>query len=440
MYSNEIWVLYFHVAAPARALPGNRRELRRFYQNPAADDIYVLWIKDPQHAPWEYGQRDLEQLLPNPQTLIEDKDGTLYYVSADSIAASIYAAAQELGAPAIAAVYDVYVDDDRLIYVKEPCVTADTAADFWLHLYPTNRDDLDVWRYDYGFNELGFEFDRQGRRFGAVCVASIPYPGYDLARIRTGQRAAAGNIWAGAAHFQQSDIQQAQLEALAARQPVADDHFAIYRLDDKLAYLKEPCAAGDTAAPFYLHIVPAYRSDLPAAQREYGYDNRDFAFDANGWSFDGKCLATVELPEYDIALISTGQYTDAGRLWESEVSNVGELYDALRMLDGPAVAAVYDLYIDDGRLIYLKESCAAADTAAPFHLHIVPANVADLPAAAQEYGFENRDFIFSHHGWAGAEKCVAVVELPDYDIAWIRTGQYTDAGRLWESEFAVGSP
>lgn len=48
-----------------------------------------------------------------------------------------------------------------------------------------------------------------------------------------------------------------------------------------------------------------------------------------------------------------------------------------------------------------------------------------------------RDFDFL--GQIGAlleNRCLITVELPDYDIASIRTGQYTDAGRIWEVEFA----
>lgn len=332
LYSSDVHLLYFHAAAPARGLPASRRNLNSIYQNPAAaDGIYVLWVNDWEHYWLEYEQSDLEQALLNPQTLIEDKDGTLYYVSADSIAESIaeskraaaaatYATAQAMGAPAISAVYDLYIDDKRLIYVKEPCVAADTAENFYLHLHPAPSDRLvpDEQILEYGYNIRDFEFDRYGLKIGAACVASVPYPGYEIARIDTGQYTAAGRSWKAGVAFGLSAFQQMQLDALADLAPVAADRFDIYRQDGKLAYLKEPCAAGDTAALFYLHIVPADSGDLPLERLEHGFDNRDFVFDAIGWSFEGKCLATVELPEYDIALIRTGQYTDAGRLWQSE--------------------------------------------------------------------------------------------------------------------------
>ena len=332
LYANDPSIPYVHAGITALPLPHTEKELRSIHQNPAAaDGIYVLWLERQPVPPREYGRRELERLLPNPQTLIEDQDGALFYVSAASIAASIeaskraaaaavYAEAQAMGAPAIASVYEVYIDDDRLIYLKEPCAVADTVESFYLHLYPTPSDRLesDEEILEYGYHIRDFDFDRYGRRIGEYCVASVPHPGYEIAGIRTGQYTEAGRIWESGVDIRRSVLRQMQLDGLTARQPVVSDEFAVYWGDGELAYLKEPCAAGDTAAAFYLHIVPANSGDLPAEQREYGFDNRDFAFDAVGWSLEGICLATVALPEYDIALIRTGQYTEEGRIWESE--------------------------------------------------------------------------------------------------------------------------
>lgn len=326
LYSNEPYLSYFSADAPDVHLPANRSDLHSIYSNPAATDgIYALWVEGAQIPTPAYGRHGLEQSLPNPEVLIDVEDGALFYVSAASIAgskgqavAAAYAAAQEMGAPAVSAVYDLYIDDRRLIYIKDPCGATDTAETFWLHLYPADRGDLYEYRMEHGYNILDFEFESYGRQVGAVCVASIPYPGYDIARIRTGQYNEQGRIWEAGVDFRLSAIQQAQLDALADRAPVVSDRFAVYLLDGELAYLKEPCTAADTAALFYLHIVPSNRAYLPAEQREHGFDNRDFTFADAGWAFEDKCLVTVELPEYGIALIRTGQYDDAGRLWESE--------------------------------------------------------------------------------------------------------------------------
>ena len=74
-----------------------------------------------------------------------------------------------------------------------------------------------------------------------------------------------------------------------------------------------------------------------------------------------------------------------------------------------------------------------------FFLHLIPADVADLPGHRQQYGFDNLDFDFEQHGERFEGKCLAIVPLPEYGISGIRTGQYVqvDGGfdNVWEAEF-----
>ena len=52
--------------------------------------------------------------------------------------------------------------------------------------------------------------------------------------------------------------------------------------------------------------------------------------------------------------------------------------------------------------------------------------------------FENRDFwLWERGGRAGGGRCVAVVPLPDYPVASIRTGQYDEGGEHWEARFSL---
>lgn len=87
-----------------------------------------------------------------------------------------------------------------------------------------------------------------------------------------------------------------------------DSVFDVYRHKDKLVYLKEPCTPDDTEEGFYLHFIPVDEDDLPANRKQYGFDNYDFVFSQYGMHFDGKCMASVPLPQYEIARIRTGQY------------------------------------------------------------------------------------------------------------------------------------
>ena len=104
----------------------------------------------------------------------------------------------------------------------------------------------------------------------------------------------------------------------------------------------------------------------------------------------------------------------------------------------PVARAEFDLHLSDNTLRYFKEPCAAADTADRFFLHIFPLDAADLPEGRRHHGFANADFYFSQYGLAVDGVCLAAVELPEYSIERIRTGQYVSgAGELWRAEFRV---
>ena len=104
----------------------------------------------------------------------------------------------------------------------------------------------------------------------------------------------------------------------------------------------------------------------------------------------------------------------------------------------PVASDRFDLYLDANRLVYRKERCAAGETADRFHLHLFPANPADLPQESREQGFANLDFDFRDWGLIREGKCLASVPLPAYPIARIRTGQHTAGGeQLWRAEFPV---
>ncbi len=111
-------------------------------------------------------------------------------------------------------------------------------------------------------------------------------------------------------------------ELLVSGEPVIRSGFDVYLSENRLAYVREPCVRADTEGRFFLHLYPVDVNDLPGHRQQYGFDNLDFDFGGRGVVFDGRCVAAVTLPEYDIARISTGQYVRVGgwilRLWEGE--------------------------------------------------------------------------------------------------------------------------
>ena len=90
----------------------------------------------------------------------------------------------------------------------------------------------------------------------------------------------------------------------------------------------------------------------------------------------------------------------------------------------------FAVYIHKNRLIYFKESCAAADADADFRLHLTPVDPADLPRRRQETGFANLDFTFQNYGLRIGMACLAGRELPDYPLTEIAAGQYRRNGEL----------
>ena len=215
--------------------------------------------------------------------------------------------------------FDIYVHDGGLYYLSADCAPGDDTYIF-LHIYPADSADLPADRRERGFVNGGFSLEKSAAFFDGKCVIRPPLPDYPIARIRTGQNADAlgGGEWI-------ADINLAALaayERIAAGDygaPVAQSAFDVYLSDDGLAYIKEPCAAGDTDARFFLHIVPANPADLPTDRRERGFDNLDFRFADRGARIDGKCVATRSLPDYPIERIRTGQFVSGeGDLWRTE--------------------------------------------------------------------------------------------------------------------------
>ena len=213
----------------------------------------------------------------------------------------------------------------------------------------------------------------------------------------------------------------------------------------QLRYVRAGCAPGDTEPGFYLHIVPEEIADLPPQDRERGFENRDFRFAEVGGRFERwQCTAQIRLPDYPIKEIQTGQYAPGqGDVWSVKLIAAPD-YDQLRAdyaaLSGfqPVARDYFDLYVQDYRLIYRRENCAAEDTAVDFFLHIIPEDVTDLPEYRRAAGFAYGGFAFVRRGGHFDGKCLAAVPLPDYPIKKVRTGQFVPGqGGLWSVELVA---
>ena len=373
--------------------------------------------------------------------------------------------------------YKVYRKGNRLTFVKENCAATDQDAWFRVKIFPHRPETLppDLWPAA-AYPSIG----NQRVRLGDVCLAVIQLPDYAqgdliLSRHNMGNYGPAGlPLWeelyslsrpglaeliaeyrrqaaaaAPSVHpatlFRMNGLGAAALQRSSERTEwEAAGTFDVFidQGDDRnrLLYAKADCSPDEYGAPVTLHIHPENRADLPFYLWQSGVDNRDFYLWAYGGQPGGDCIAVVPLPYYPIAAIHTGQANRwAVNLYPSTAPDrLRATYAALADRQ-PSSLAAFDLYWQGNRLVYLRETCAATDTAAGFFLHILPQNVADLPPERQDAGFANLDFAFERRGGHFDGKCLAAVALPYYPIKALRTGQYVAGrGELWSAELTAG--
>ena len=126
--------------------------------------------------------------------------------------------------------------------------------------------------------------------------------------------------------------------AAAATEPIARSRYDVYLNADEnsIAYFKDPCADEDIADDFFLHVTPVNLDDLSENRKPRGFYNLNFAAmlprigaDTDTdikegrvefiSTIEGRCAISVNLPDYPIARIATGQYNADGRVWSEGI-------------------------------------------------------------------------------------------------------------------------
>ena len=137
---------------------------------------------------------------------------------------------------------------------------------------------------------------------------------------------------------------------------------------------------------------------------------------------DLRCLPGVEtvaeLADGVVFRVTAAEPFDAKR---HRVCKQRSLWGLIQQAGEPVVRAHWvrahwDVYRTGRELIYVKQPCTPADTQAKFILHVIPADLADLPADRQRYGSDNFDFYFDRRGFRVGDQCMATVHLPGYPI------------------------
>ena len=347
--------------------------------------------------------------------------------------------------PVASADFDIYLVDDgkKIIYTKDICtpggrppfvesVEGGWMPRFFLHLHAKNTSSWE--RIDFKLYEADFAMRDDSR---CVAMLSLPDPVHNLKAIRTGQFDAQGVVWDIDMEFSEHD---------------ADN------LSDLCGALARGTVYGNNSAPYVIHVSGGARACSFTADGGIWNEIADAASTRDPVSLwleryaeDGDHLVWVynwaasRLPDHDAADLRGraalrevfGSANSAIFRVQKNFSATPTAYHAtLRLITSsvPVVRSFFDLYVDAARLIYVRSFCSRQDTEARFALHVVPVALDDLSEHRAEHGFENRDFDFVRLGAKLDGKCIAVVPLPAYAIALVRTGQWNHEGDLWKAE------
>ena len=143
--------------------------------------VYRAYFYPPDHP-------GLQALDLAPVASLEDTPDLLEWARASLTAG-------DFGQPLTRARYDIYLDENVLIYFKRPCAAEDAQPKFFLHIVPAALADLPADRRERGFANRDFKFADAGKASHDSCIAIAPLPAYPIQSIRTGQFTHAGQLW-----------------------------------------------------------------------------------------------------------------------------------------------------------------------------------------------------------------------------------------------------
>ena len=220
--------------------------------------------------------------------------------------------------PVARSIWDVHVLRERreLALLKAPCASTDGAGFFFLRALSAGGRGTHVEKW-FTFHSISGQF---ATMFDDRCLMTAWLPDGQFDTVQVGEYAHdSGTLsWQARFYWDVDELRRTHA-AVSKRRPDAAGAFAVYRREDALVYVREPCAEADIRRRFFLHVY--------AAQPEDGGERRvnlDFDFRDRGALFDGKCVALVALPEAAsgtaaVARLRTGQFAPAGETWAVEL-------------------------------------------------------------------------------------------------------------------------
>ena len=222
-----------------------------------------------------------------------------------------------------------------------------------------------------------------------------------------------------------------------ASEPVARSVFTIYLHEKMVVTVKDDCSLEQLRDYFRFQIYPVDASDLSGQDKRNGLELTDVRPGRNVVDANGRCAWVVLLPDYPVANVLVKQVEGMEPLWSARFAVTPPEVDPAALAREPLASGAFDIYRDGDALVYLREPCVDEDIEADFGIDVYPYDSADLPPDRRRDRFDVRTFGLWDHGARVGERCVAVVPLPDYPVAGVRTGQVARTGWRWRVEFAV---
>ena len=220
--------------------------------------------------------------------------------------------------PVARSVWDVHALRERreVAVLKAPCALPDLAGTFVLRAFGAPNVQGGVYAEESFFSEAFVGPTMLDDR----CLLTISLPDGRIGAVEVGEYAGDTRalLWQVRFYWDIEGLRRAHA-SVSGRRPDAAGAFEVYRREDALVYVREPCAEADTRQRFFLHVY--------AARSEGGDDRRanlDFDFVHRGALFDGKCVALAPLPEAvpgggPVVRLRTGQFSSAGETWAVEL-------------------------------------------------------------------------------------------------------------------------
>ena len=95
----------------------------------------------------------------------------------------------DIGTPAMRSLFEVFVHENLLIYLRIPCIPSDFRNRFFLHITPVHTNDISEDLRQFGFNVYDFNsFDKgvNSAVFEGGCLVVRTLPEYEIKHIHTG--------------------------------------------------------------------------------------------------------------------------------------------------------------------------------------------------------------------------------------------------------------